>query len=167
MSDLYYEHLVKKVPTAADSVKRFALIGGTVVLTLAGLLLFPIILIPALALGIATYFLLPGLDLEYEYLLINKSLDIDKIMSKQKRKRIKSFDLGQTEVIAPLNSHRLDYYNANPSIKVEDYSSWNPEHKRYAFIIRSNDAAAKVIFEPDETMVQILRQTMPSKVFLE
>ena len=167
MSDLYKEHLVKKEKTAADTLVRVLLIGGTALLAVAGLLIHPYILIVAVALGIAAYVLLPGTDLEYEYLLVNHSLDIDKVMAKTKRKRVKSFDLGGADIIAPLHSHRLDYYNSNTSIRTQDYSSGNDEHKRFAFIIREDNATTKVIFEPDEEMAQMLRQSMPSKCFLD
>ena len=167
MSDLYREHLVKKDRTATDILVRVLLIGGTVVLALAGLLIHPLVLVVALAMGIATYVLLPGTDLEYEYLLVNHSLDIDKVMAKTKRKRVKSFDLSGADIIAPLHSHRLDYYNSNTSIKTLDYSSGNDEHKRFAFIIREEGSTTKVIFEPDDMMAQMLRQSMPSKCFLD
>ena len=167
MSDLYREHLVKKERTAMDTLVRVLLIGLTVVLALAGLLIHPYILAPALAMGIAAYVLLPGTDLEYEYLLVNHSLDIDKVMAKTKRKRVKSFDLATADIIAPLHSHRLDYYNSNTQIKTLDFSSGNDEHKRFAFIIREEGSTTKVIFEPDEEMVSMLRQSMPSKCFAD
>ncbi len=167
MSDLYKEHLVKKEKTAADTFKRFALIGATVFLSAAGILIHPIILLAAVGMGIATYFLLPGTDLEYEYLLIGHSLDIDKVMAKTKRKRVKSFDLASADIIAPLNSHRMDYYNANTNIKTLDYSSGNPEHRRFAFIISDSGATCRVIIEPDDEMTAMLRSSMPGKCFLD
>ena len=167
MSDLYKEHLVKKKQTASDKMMRVLLIGGTVLLGLAGILLYPIFLVGALAMGICAYIFLPGTDLEYEYLLVNRSLDIDKVMAKTKRKRVRSFDLSGVDIIAPLNSHRLDYYNQNSNIKVLDYSSGEADHKRFAFIISEEGNLSKVIFEPDEEMASLLRQSMPSKVFLD
>ena len=167
MSDLYKEYLVKKERTAGEVLARFGLIGGTVILTIGGLLVNIWLWIPAVAMGIATYVLLPGTDLEYEYLLVGHTLDIDKVMSKTKRKKLKSFDLSQAEIIAPLHSHRMDYYNANTNLKVEDFSSGNDEHLRYAFVISDSGANAKVIFEPDEAMIGMLRSSMPGKCFTE
>lgn len=45
-----------------------------------------LLLVPAIALGIACYFVIPKTDLEYEYLFVNGELDIDMIMSKSKGK---------------------------------------------------------------------------------
>lgn len=168
VSDLYKEHLVKKEPTAKDRLVRFGSITLTVLFLAAGLLMHPLFLIPGVALGVVSYiFLIPNTDVEYEYLLVNHSLDVDKVMAKSKRKKLRSFDLSAADIIAPVNSHRMDYYNSNTNMKVLDFSSGNPEHKRFAFVIRDEGTATKVIIEPDEAMANSMRQSMPNKCFLE
>ena len=62
-------------------------------------------------------FVIPKTDLEYEYLFVNGELDIDMIMSKSKRKRVKSLQLAEADLVAPLKSHRMDYYNGNQKMK--------------------------------------------------
>ena len=59
------------------------------------------LLVPAIALGVACYFVIPKTDLEYEYLFVNGELDIDMIMSKSKRKRVKSLQLAEADLVAP------------------------------------------------------------------
>ncbi|MBR2527192.1 MAG: hypothetical protein IKE58_01770 [Blautia sp.] len=168
MSDQFKEHLVKKEPTAMDRLTRAAAIAFPALLAAAGIVLYPPVLLVAIILGIISYFIIfPSTDIEYEYLLVNRSLDVDKVLSKQKRKKVKSFDLATAEIIAPLNSHRLDYYNGNSQIKTLDYSSGNPQHKRFAFVIRESGEAVKVIFEPDEDMARMMQQTMPGKCHLD
>ena len=80
------------------------MIAGIVILVLIGLVI-PLVLIAAIALGVLAYFKMPGLDLEFEYLYVNGELDIDKIMSKVKRKRVGSFDISKAEMVAPVKSH--------------------------------------------------------------
>lgn len=167
MSDLYSECLVKKEPTAKDAAVKYGLIVLIVLCAAAGLFLLPIFLIGAVALGIAAYFIIPGTDLEYEYLFVNGELDIDKIMAKSKRKKAKTVNLTEADLIAPLDSHRLDYYNGNSQIKVYDYSSGNSGHKRFAAIIREEGQACKLIFEPDEIMANAIKKSAPGKVFLD
>ena len=87
MSDLYSECLVKKEPTSKDAAVKYGLIALIVLFVAAGLFLLPILLIGAVALGVAAYFIIPGTDLEYEYLFVNGELDIDKIMAKSKRRK--------------------------------------------------------------------------------
>ena len=167
MSDLYSELLVKKKQTAKDLVVKYGLIALTVIMVLGGLVLNVLLLVPAIALGIACYFVIPKTDLEYEYLFVNGELDIDMIMSKSKRKRVKSLQLAEADLVAPLKSHRMDYYNGNQNMKVLDYSSGNPQHKRFGVITRLDNATCKIILEPDEALAQAMKKTAPSKVFLD
>ena len=116
MTDLYSELLVKKEQTVKDQAIKILLIFFIVFTAIAGLLLTPLAWVLTIALGVAAYFVMPLLDLEYEYVFVNGELDIDRIASKSKRKRMKSFDLAKMEIMAPVNSHRMDYQNHNLAI---------------------------------------------------
>ena len=167
MGDLYSELLVKKDKTAKDSLLKYGLIVLTVLAVFAGLIITPLALIIAVALGIACYFVIPKTDVEYEYLFINGDFDIDMIMSKTKRKKVKSFKLSEADLAEPLDSHRMDYYNGNQNMKVLDFSSGNPEHKRFGVITRLDGNLCKIILEPDEALAQAMKNSAPSKVFLD
>lgn len=167
MGDLYSELLVKKDKTAKDSLLKYGLIVLTVLAVFAGLIITPLALIIAVALGIACYFVIPKTDVEYEYLFINGDFDIDMIMSKTKRKKVKSFKLSESDLAAPLDSHRMDYYNGNQNMKVLDFSSGNPEHKRFGVITRLDGNLCKIILEPDEALAQAMKNSAPSKIFLD
>lgn len=167
MSDLYSELLVKKDQTAKDVVTRYGLIILTVLFAAAGLFVHPLLLIGAVILGVAAYFIIPRTDLEFEYLFVNGDMDIDMVMSKSKRKKVKSIKITEADLVAPLDSHRLDYYNGNQKLKVLDYSSGNPEHKRFAIITRDGTEACKIIIEPDGNMALAIKNSAPSKVFLD
>ena len=167
MSDLYYELLVKKETTSMDRIKKYGMIALTVLCALAGLFIHPFMLLAAIAVGVVTYFVIPGTDLEFEYLFVNGELDIDKVMAKTKRKKVISLDIPQADLVAPVTSHRMDYYNGNQKLKTMDYSSGNPEHKRFAIITRVGTEACRVIVEPDEKMANLIKNSAPSKVFLD
>ena len=167
MGDLYSELLVKKDKTAKDSLLKYGLIVLTVLAVFAGLIITPLALIIAVALGIACYFVIPKTDVEYEYLFINGDFDIDMIMSKTKRKKVKSFKLSESDLAAPLDSHRMDYYNGNQKMKVMDFSSGIEDHKRYAMITRDGGETCKVILELDDALANTMKNSAPSKVFLD
>lgn len=167
MSDLYTELLVKRKKTAKDTLVKYGMIALTVILVMAGLFLNPLILLGAIAAGIGCYFLVPKTDLEYEYLFVNGEMDIDVIMAQSKRKRVKSINLSEVDIVAPLKSHRMDYYNSNTKMKVLDYSSGESEKNRFAIITRDGNAACKIIVEPDEALAQAMKNSAPSKVFLD
>ena len=167
MGDLYSEYLVKKQPTTKDAVIRYGLIALTVLFAAAGLFMIPLLLIVAVALAVACYFIIPKTDMEYEYLFVNGELDIDAVMAKSKRKKVKSLDIREADLIAPLNSHRMDYYHGNTKLKTLDYSSGDPSHRRFAVIIKSENENCRIIIEPDEHMIQAIKNSAPGKVFLD
>ncbi|MBQ8306388.1 MAG: hypothetical protein IJX90_09260 [Blautia sp.] len=168
MSDLYTELLVKKEKTSKDSGIKFGMIALIVLAAAAGLLINPLLLILALVLGVAAYyFVFPRTDLEYEYLFVNGDFDIDMIMAKTKRKRVMSFSLSEADLAAPLTSHRMDYYNGNQNLKERDFSSGDPSHKRFAVIVHKDSEQFKIILEPDENLARQMKNSAPSKVFLD
>ena len=169
MSELYTEVMVPKKPSGKDQAIKFALIFFTVLFALAGLVLMPILLIGAVILGIVDYIFLPRLNVEFEYLYVNGELEVDRIFSKSRRKRAASYDLSSMEIMAPWNSHRLDSYKNNRSLKKADYSSGieGEGHKPYGFVISRNSQMELVVFEPNETMLKDIRSKMPRKVFYD
>lgn len=166
MSDLFYELLVKKEHTAKDSIIKYGLIAAIVVSVAAGLVFFPAFAL-AIGLGIASYFILPKTDLEYEYLYLNGELDIDMVMAKSKRKKVKSINMEEVDLVAPLTSHRLDYHNSNSNLKKYDFSSGNVSNKRFGMITKDEKGVCMIIIEPDDRLANMMKNTAPSKVFLD
>ncbi|MDD3279427.1 MAG: DUF6106 family protein [Lachnospiraceae bacterium] len=167
MSDLYTEVLVQKKFTGKDMAIKVGLIFLTVLLAVAGLLIIPWFLIGAVALGVVDYIFIPRLSVEFEYLYVNGELDIDKVFSRAKRKKAGRYDLSKMEIMAPANSHRLDSYNNNSAIKLVDYSSGMEDAKVYAMIIPAEKELQKVMFEPNDVMLQDIRMKLPRKVFMD
>lgn len=167
MSDLYSELLVKKEPTIGTQMVKPAFIAGIVIFAVAGLLLNPLLWILAIALGVAAYVVIPRTDLEYEYLYVNGDMDIDVVMARMKRKRVASLKLSEVDLVAPLNSPRMDYYNSNTRMRTVDYSSGNSSHRRFAIITNDNKGVLRVIIEPDEHLEKNMKSSAPNKVFLD
>lgn len=170
MSDLYLEELIKKKRTGKDNALRALLIAVTAILVVLALLTWQIVItVPAIAVCIADIFLFPRFNVEWEYQYVNGEIDVDRILSKAKRKRIATFDITNAEILAPAGSHRLDHYNSNPKLKVSDYSSCDPERARYvyAMIVSNEGELTKVLFEPSEQMVKDMRSKAPRKVFFD
>ena len=163
MSESYVELLVKKKKTPKDSILKGLMIAGIVILVLIGLVI-PLVLIAAIALGVLAYFKMPGLDLEFEYLYVNGELDIDKIMSKVKRKRVGSFDISKAEMVAPVKSHELDYYRQSKDMKVVDCSSGEDHANVYGMVIKDEKGMKLVLFEPNQEILDDMRRIATRKV---
>lgn len=164
MSHLYTELLVpRKTPGSAKFLKVL-LIVLTVFAGLLGFTFMPLALIVFVGLIVLCYFKLPSFDLEFEYLYVNGELDVDKIMSKTKRKRVARIDMDKVELIAPLKSHELDYYRNNNQIKVQDYSSGEEDHNIYAMILNGEKGMQMIYFEPNDVILNDMKRIAPRKV---
>ncbi|MDO4632480.1 MAG: DUF6106 family protein [Eubacteriales bacterium] len=167
MSDLYSEEIVKKNPSAKDRLLKVLLPALTVVS--AAMALFTglnlLLLVLTIALIVADALVIPRLSVEYEYLYVNGELDVDKIMSKQKRKRVYSMEVSELELMAPTSSHALDYHNQQ-SIKTYDFSSGSADAETFTMIVMKDKERERVIFEPNETMKKDMKRLAPREVQL-
>ena len=96
------------------------------------------------AIWLAVY-IMQGLNVEYEYIVTNDDLDIDKISGKRKRKRLISVDLKSVDEFAPyLNETEL---HNDVTVLAEDGTGidmW------YLFIETESTGKVAIIFNPDE-----------------
>lgn len=166
MSDLYSEWIVKKKKPGWAPFAKAGLIVLTVFCFLSsftGVLWFMVLV--GAAFGYLTYRLSLEWDLEYEYTFVKGELDIDKIMGKSRRKRCIVVDLDRTEIVAPASSHALDSFKNN-KCKEYDFSSHMPEAKPYVMYATVKNEMARIVFEPNERMLNDMRNTAPRKVVL-
>ena len=101
--------------------------------------------------------------MEYEYLYLDKEITIDKIMSKQKRKKVQVLDLGKMELFAPSTSHEFDSYKSR-NVKEKDFSSGYEDHKTWYLAYHDENEEALIRLEPDEEMIRAIRNIAPRKV---
>ena len=109
------------------------------------------------------FFFYPRLNVEYEYVFVDGQLDFDKIMGKAKRKTMLRIDFEQVEIMAPYNSHALDSYN-NIQLEQKDFSSLSKDSKPYAIIVSKDNKKMKILFEPSEKMLAMIKQKSARKV---
>lgn len=158
--DSYSEQLVTKVRTATDTVKIviimllsaliasaavfFAVISGAILLLLLG--------IGVIFLGI---WLVSGMSIEYEYIITNTDLDIDKIIGKRKRKRMITIDLTRAEDFAPL-------VDTSPDCDViVQASSGIDKNIHYLLAEHSDYGKVKVIFNPNKKTKETIAAGLP------
>ena len=162
MNEAYYEILVKKKGTPLLKV------AGIVTALLTVFFVFMMLIgnlwgiIFATACGVGCYFVSLHNTVEYEYLYVDKELQIDRILARSKRKRMETLDLKDLEILAPLHSHELDSYRNGKYTKA-DYSSGEEDREKakYMLVIKGK----QIIFEPTEEMVKTVKMFAPRKVF--
>lgn len=163
MNETYYEIMVKKKTPA--SLKIAQLVTGILAVFFALISLLGIFwgMLLAIVCGVACYFLSIHNKVEFEYLYVDKELQIDRILARSKRKTMETLDLKQFEILAPLHSHELNSYR-NGKFKKVDYSSGDGVNDKAKYALVINDKM--VIFEPTEEMVKTIKMFAPRNVFL-
>lgn len=162
MNQLYAEAGVKKRETATSLALRtlmvVGIIAGVLLMLLGGLFgLLGIIII------VLMIFLLPKLNIEYEYVFVDGQIDFDRITGKAKRKTMLRIDLEQVDIIAPEGSHSLDGYN-NAQYERRDFSSGDKNNKPYIIIASKENKKLQIAFEPNEKMLTMIKQKSPRKL---
>lgn len=161
MRNFMTEQLVKRKTTATDLLIKAGLILATVISLLCFFAntFFSILFV---VLVFVDMYLFKRLDVEYEYTYFEGTLDIAKIMSKQSRKEMFSTDVKEDmEIIAPTGTPELERYQV---AKTLDYSSKNPSNKTYTMVTSYKEQKVKMIFEPNEKMLNSMRDAVPRKV---
>lgn len=147
--------------------KDYAMRVGAIVLTI--LLIFVIVFLPvpflvrlvaALGIGAIIYWY-PNLKYEYEYIYCDGQLDFDKIMGGARRKTVVQVQLDEVECIAPENSHSAQGFH---DAKVMDFSSREPQNKKYVLLGKAKEEKLKIYFEPSERMLECMQAKAPRKV---
>ncbi|GFI37571.1 DUF6106 family protein [Lachnospiraceae bacterium 50-23] len=160
MSDFYTEQLIKKRKTGKDLVIQILLVMAVIVSCLV-IFIFPLGIILPVGVAVLAIFLNNRLDVEYEYLYVNGDLDIDKIMHKAKRKRVCSVNIADMELLAPADAGELRQFQR---AKVYDFTSCTGNDNVYALIIVGKGEQKKILFEPNDQIVEGFFMMAPRKV---
>lgn len=165
MNDSYKEILVKRKTPATTKVLKGVMIAFTALSLVAGLVFWPLLIVGAILL-VVDFFFVPKMEVEYEYLYVNGELDIDAIYSRQKRKRMGSYDMSELEILAPTDSHALDSYKNKQGMKAKDYTSLDPQVKTYTLIFNKEKGQEMIRVELEDSIISDIRRIAPRKVNL-
>ncbi|MDO5291950.1 MAG: DUF6106 family protein [bacterium] len=155
MNEMYAESGVKCDLSQKDIGKIVIYFAVLVVSLLASFISFYLLAVP---IGVATYGIVKAskIKYEYEYIFCDGQLDVDKITGNSKRKRMCRIDFDDCEVVAKEGSHALDPWN-NKELKVLDYTSHVKGKSHYVVITHKDKEVVKLLFEPNEKMVECMR----------
>lgn len=169
MSDVFIEHMVKKLPTAQSEGRKLLIVLGGIVLVLLPfivsflginiLMISPVVLVGVIWGGRT---LLRRESIEFEYIVTNDDLDVDKIMAKSSRKRLISIDCHRFDILAPIDKLTPEYQNVPRTV---DASSSIKNPARWFAVFQAKDGVRTLlIFEPNEKMIETFRRYIPQKM---
>lgn len=173
--DVFTETLIKRKFTPADRKKIMMLFISLI----ASSILF-IIVIPLLALGnglpyittasfivfailvFVIWRILKGMQLEFEYIITNDTLDVDKIIAQKKRARMISLELKTVEQAGRFTESSFEGRTFDCTIRAER----NPIGHENFYLLLSHPSQRRtlIVFTPDEKMLAALHKTLPRQV---
>lgn len=159
MNDFYTEQLVKRKSKAGW---KLTLVALTAVLFLIAYFVVAYAIIPATIMIVVDVVVFKRTNIEYEYLYVNGDLDIDKIYAKESRKNMFEANMNDLEVLAPVGHPELKRYE---NLKGKKFISEFKDRKVYEMIINEKGNHYKVIFEPNEKIIEGIQRIAPRKVF--
>ena len=163
---IFVEQIVARKNPPFTKVTLGVMIVLTVFVGLNGILLLqPVALVLFLALLAMLYFMFLQVNIEYEYSVTEDVLDIDIIRWKRKRKHLVSMSMDSVVVIAPARTDPVSAY-VGRKLKTYDCTSHDADHEYYTLVFKPQGETVeqKVLFEPDETVIDALWRKAPSKV---
>lgn len=159
--DTFIEYIVKKKKTTRDYLVIAAIIAALLLLAAAFLLFnrqlfgIPFILFVFSCWG--AYFLITGSNIEFEYILTNTELDIDKIVAQRSRKRIITVNFREIEKCAKFDAEGADTSISRIERLYGDIRSGN-----VYFVDFSRDGEKiRLLFEPNERILTELKKINP------
>lgn len=184
MEDIYLEYMVKskksvnqKVMIAFIIALGVVLTGVLIMLTYACALLlvgtqfgsfaFSIGLVLIALMWYGAFLLIGMQNIEYEYILTNSEMDIDKIMSKRGRKHIVSFDFKEINICANINdtAHNSNLTNVMPA-KTYDTAGNKSDSNIYFVDFNGEEGITRVIFQPTSKMINSAKKFNPRNIFV-
>lgn len=165
--DVFIEHLVKKKPTGTDTAKKVGIILAVVVIAVL-CFTFGMVFIGALAFLIlcgaiyGAYWLISGMSIEYEYILTNGEIDVDKIVAQRKRKRLVTVSAKTFEAFGPYKPE--EHVNRNYDSRILACESETSEGVYYAEFRHGTLGHCLLVFNPDDRIIQGIKSYLPRTV---
>lgn len=167
--DIFREHIVKHKLEVKDALIQ---VGACFLAMLLTILILPFIFgqLSFIALFLiagvwyGAYWIIRSRSVEYEYIMTNSSLDIDKIMARSKRKRIASLDLKEIDILASVEHDAFS--NQGALLKTHDCTG-DGKTDVYFIDYSAEKGKERILFQPTERMLEDAYKFNPSKIIVK
>ena len=168
--DIFIEQLIKKESDTKLLLQRIGIVVLVIILSLAAIFFGGLIaplqsLIPLLVIAIiyGGWHLFGMTQLEYEYVITNGEIDIDKIIAQKKRTRICSFDGKNVEDVGKYKSD--DHKNKSYGKIIKACINENDEKNTWYVVYKDpNFGNTLVLFSPNEKVLDAFKKSLPRQM---
>lgn len=174
--DIFHEYIVTKKKEAKDYVITFLLIAAATFLTFVLALLTMMYSQYLSSIGLllivgawwGAVYLIKSRNIEYEYILTNNELDIDKIAARRARKRMCTINFKEIELCASVSDVNYKHEYENPADRsIKNYAG-DINGERVYFVDFTKEAErTRVIFQPGERILSAMSRVNPRLVHIK
>ena len=166
--DAFIEKIVVKKKKLTDHLITFGIVVVSVIAAAFIVLQFGPILqsfsvLVAVGVVYLMYRLVQRTNIEFEYIVTNGSLDIDKIIAQRKRQRIFSADCKDFEMVAKVKGPNYGRHIQSIAKKIHAESSADSDDV-YFIVVQYNGVRTVVYFEPNDRMLDSFKRFIASKI---
>lgn len=162
--DVFLEQIVARKNTGIDVLKKLGIVLAAVVISVFAFLFLPQ-LVPVLAslnifivvgASFGAWYLITSMNVEYEYILTNGEIDVDKIIARRKRKRLITVNTRQFTAFGPYRPQ--EHANESYASTIMACSSVEDPNTYYAVSDHAKFGKCILIFNPNEKIVENIKQ---------
>ncbi len=169
--DSFLEYMIKAKKTRAQKMRQVLIWIGALISMLFVTMVFLIIsasfpaaltIWPLAVAGVifGAYKLIISYDVEYEYILTNGELDVDKITNRKKRKRL--ITVHSKTFTAFYIADKDDFSDKEKAFaRVIDATAHSDSHTDYCAEFFKNGQKIKLIFNPTQKMIDVFKVFAP------
>lgn len=166
--DTFIEKIVMKRKGLPDNLITAGIIFGALILIMLSLSIKVIAqlgigLFLIAGIGYLAYRLITSRNVEFEYIVTNGEIDIDKIISRRKRKRIFSASCKEFDILSPVKSNSFSQSVQSIKNRIDASSSIDSQDAYFATLNYKGEKTL-LIFEPDERMLNNFKIYIPRKI---
>lgn len=162
--DVFVEHMVKRRPTGKDIALMVLYAALAIIIFVFGLFFTPALLGPFAFIGafigvaalFGAYYLISNMNIEYEYIVTNGEIDVDKIMAKRRRKRLVTANARTFESFGPYRQQ--DHAGKEYTSRVYASESMDENTTYYAVFTHAKLGKTLLIFTPDDRVLDALKK---------
>ncbi len=160
--DTFFEQIIAVKKTTKDWLKLFGIIAlAVLIIYLAVIFLNSLAFIITVGVIFGAYKLITMLMVEYEYIVTNGTMDIDKIIAKSSRKRIISFELSDVQQLSRYNPKAKPVGNYKKTVIACDE---NDSNAYFMVVCRENEGANLIVFSPNDKMCKSIIKFLPKYI---
>ena len=174
--DVFIEYMVKKQNTAKDIVLKLLCVLGAVVLLAVALFAIPLaaqlgqigqlitMIAPLIGVGgvFGAWYLITSMNVEYEYILTNGEMDVDKIVARRRRKRMITVNARKFEAFGPYKPQ--EHTGKDYAGRVYACVSSEDPGNYYAVFNHATLGKTLLVFTPNDRVLDGLRGFIPRQV---